>query len=82
VSHDCEIGDFGTLAPGTMLAGGVHVERCAEIGIGAVVRPRQTIGRGALVGAGSVVAADVAANSVCAGVPAARIRDLEPADAA
>jgi sugar O-acyltransferase (sialic acid O-acetyltransferase NeuD family) len=78
VSHDCVIDDFATLAPGVMLAGNVRIERGAELGIGASVRPRQEIGAGALVGAGSVVVGDVSANSVWAGVPAARIREMEP----
>ncbi len=49
------------------------VRRGASIGSGAVIMCGVTIGENALVGAGAVVTADVAADAVVAGVPA-RVR--------
>ena len=49
------------------------VRRGASIGSGAVIMCGVTIGENALVGAGAVVTADVAADTVVAGVPA-RVR--------
>jgi acetyltransferase-like isoleucine patch superfamily enzyme len=52
---------------------GVVVEESAKIGANATVLPGLTIGRNALVGAGSVVTKDVPENGVVAGNPAAVI---------
>ncbi len=51
-----------------------HVRQFAAIGAGAVILPGVTIGRHALIGAGSVVTKDVPANAVVAGNPARIIR--------
>ena len=53
---------------------GVHIERNARIGAGAVLLPGVRIGAGALVGAGSVVTKDVPAGTVVAGNPARIIK--------
>jgi acetyltransferase-like isoleucine patch superfamily enzyme len=48
---------------------GVHIERGAVIGAGAVLLPGVRIGKGALVGAGAVVLRDVEAGAVIVGNP-------------
>jgi len=50
--------------------GKVIIEDDADIGVGAVILPGVTIGKGAQVGAGAVVTRDVAPYNVVAGVPA------------
>jgi acetyltransferase-like isoleucine patch superfamily enzyme len=52
----------------------VTIGAWADIGTNAVILPGVTVGRGAIVGAGSVVAKDVAPFSIVAGVPAAFIK--------
>ncbi len=52
----------------------VVIEDDADIGVGAIVLPGITIGRGAQIGAGAVVTRDVAAYSVVAGNPARVLR--------
>jgi acetyltransferase-like isoleucine patch superfamily enzyme len=52
----------------------VLIDDHADIGIGAVILPGVTVGRGAIVGAGAVVTKDVAAYAVVAGVPARETR--------
>ncbi len=49
----------------------------ARIGINATVMPHLTIGQNSLVGAGSVVVADVPPLTVVAGNPARVIRDID-----
>ena len=64
-----------------MSSGPVTIEDDAWIGAGVVVMPGVRIGRGAVVGANSVVNADVAPLTVVAGQPARPLRELQkPAD--
>lgn len=48
------------------------------IGAGVVILPGVTVGRGAVLGAGSIVTRDVAALAIVAGVPGRLIRSLTP----
>ncbi len=59
VSHDCALGECTNLSPGAMLAGGVHVEDFAQVGMGVTINLNLTIGRAARVGNGATVKADV-----------------------
>ena len=91
VAQFTTIEDDVFLAPGVMIANDPHpvcakcmkgpnIKKGARIGVNATLLPRITIGRNALVGAGSVVTRDVPDNSVVYGVPAkvtGRIRDLK-----
>lgn len=45
-----------------------------DIGVGSIILPGVTIGRGAQIGAGAVVTADVEAYSIAVGVPARTLR--------
>lgn len=74
VEHDCVVGEAAHVAPGCALGGGVVVGPRALVGIGATLLPRVRIGADAVVGAGSVVIADVADGAVVAGVPARALR--------
>jgi len=72
--HDTEATDFkGREKP-------VHIEDFVWIGTRAIILPGVTIGYGALIAAGAVVAKDVAPYSIMGGVPAklikARRKDL------
>jgi len=79
LTHDDQIDDFVTIASGVRLGGGVHVEREAYLGAGAMVREGLCIGEAALVGMGSVVLTDVPARQTWVGVPARAVADTPPA---
>lgn len=68
--HDCNLGDFVTLAPQCMLLGGVTVGDMSYVGSCATVLPSVQIGRNCMIGAGAVVTRDVLDNSTVKGVPA------------
>jgi sugar O-acyltransferase (sialic acid O-acetyltransferase NeuD family) len=79
VEHDCEIGDFVTFAPGVKCNGNVRIEDHAYIGSGAVIRQgrggsKLTIGKGAVVGMGSIVIQDVPPDTTVIGNPARQLR--------
>ncbi len=70
VDHDCFVGDFVHIAPGARLAGQVHVEEGALIGVGAAVLPGRRIGAWSTVGGGAVVIRQVPPHQIVAGIPA------------
>ncbi|MCZ7683701.1 MAG: acyltransferase [Sandaracinaceae bacterium] len=53
----------------------VVIEDDADLGVGAIVLPGVTVGRGAQVGAGAVVTRDVPAYAIVAGSPARILRE-------
>jgi sugar O-acyltransferase (sialic acid O-acetyltransferase NeuD family) len=79
VAHDCEIGDYVTLAPHVSCGGRISIGDGAYIGMGAVIKQgttqkRLVIGAGAVVGMGAVVTKDVPAGAVVIGNPALIVR--------
>jgi acetyltransferase-like isoleucine patch superfamily enzyme len=90
IGDDCLIGEYVSLrdanhgsSPGTSMrlqphdAKPIAIGDDVWIGRGAVVLPGVQIGSGAVIGANSVVTADVPAGAVAAGVPARVIRQRE-----
>ncbi len=73
LDHDNRLEDGVHLSPGVTFPGGVICLEEAFVGAAVVALPRITIGRRALVGAGSVVTRDVPDDATVAGNPA-RIR--------
>lgn len=73
VGHDVNLGDFATLSSHVDLTGWVHVEECVFFGSGARVLPKVKIGKGARIGAGSVVMRSIPADGVVYAPPAKRL---------
>lgn len=71
IDHDCAIDDHVHIAPGSVLSGGVTIGEGAHIGTGAVMVQGVTIGARAVIGAGATVLADIPADSLAVGTPAA-----------
>jgi acetyltransferase-like isoleucine patch superfamily enzyme len=53
----------------------VRIEDGSDIGLGAIILPGVTVGRGAIIGAGAVVTRDVEPFSIVAGVPARKMAE-------
>lgn len=75
VAHDCIIGDYVTFAPNVQCNGGVIVEDYVYVGTGAIIKQGTAkrpivIGKGAIIGMGSVVTKSVPAHSTVFGNPA------------
>lgn len=75
VSHDSELLDFVTLAPGVKVAGSVRIAEGCDIGTGCTTVQGVSIGQWSIVGAGAVVARDLPANVTAVGVPAKVIKE-------
>lgn len=65
---------IGPVAP--VARGSITIEADAWIGAGAVILPGVRIGRGAIVGANSVVTEDVPPLTIVAGLPARAVRTI------
>ncbi|MDA3926049.1 MAG: NeuD/PglB/VioB family sugar acetyltransferase [Kiritimatiellae bacterium] len=74
VFHESEIGDYVTLAPGSLVLGRVRIRQKSYIGSRSVVLPETFVGNQAVIGAGSVVTKDVEAGRTVVGVPAKEIK--------
>jgi sugar O-acyltransferase (sialic acid O-acetyltransferase NeuD family) len=70
VDHDCHLGDFVHVAPGSHCAGGVKLENQVFMGIGSAAIPGVTIGENTIVGAGATVVRSLSANVTAIGTPA------------
>lgn len=78
VSHDCRLADFATLAPRACCCGGVVLGTGVDVGAGAVLIPRVSVGAHAVVGAGATVIRDVPASTTVVGVPARPLDKNKP----
>ena len=78
LAHDCELGDYTSIAPCASISGNVTLCQGVEIGTGACIREGVTLGTGSMIGMGSIVVKDVPANTLVVGNPAKPLRELEP----
>ncbi len=70
VSHDCQLDDWTTLAPGVTLSGNVRVGAGADLGARVTCIPGVQLGAWSVIGAGAVVTRDIPAGVTAVGVPA------------
>lgn len=59
VEHDCNIGEFVHVSPGSVICGGVVINRDTHIGAGSVIRQGIHIGASSIIGLSSVVVRDI-----------------------
>jgi len=78
VDHDCKVGDYVHLAPGSILCGTIEVGEGSLIGAGAVIKPGVKIGAWATIGSGAVVIKDIPDYAVAVGNPARIVKYIEP----
>lgn len=69
IEHDCLIGDFAHIAPGTVLCGEVQIGDNTHVGANSVVKQRLKIGPDSIIGMGSVVLKDIEDNTIAYGNP-------------
>ena len=74
VDHDCIIGSYTHIAPGSTICGFVVIGDCSFICAGATVIDKIKIGSYCTVGAGAVVIRSLTDNKTVVGVPAKEIR--------
>jgi sugar O-acyltransferase (sialic acid O-acetyltransferase NeuD family) len=80
LDHDCEMGDFSSLAPGVTTGGKVSIGAFSAISLGANIIHGVKIGEHTVLGAGSVAIKDIPNHCVAYGVPARVMRKREAGD--
>jgi acyl-[acyl carrier protein]--UDP-N-acetylglucosamine O-acyltransferase len=55
IGHDCDIGDYFSMMPGSILSGNVRVGDCVYLGAQSCVKEKVTITNHVVVGMGTVV---------------------------
>jgi len=76
VEHDVEIGEFAQAAPNSAIGGASRLGPHSFLGMGAVMIQCVNVGRGTIVGAGSVVVRDLPDGVLAVGVPARVVRSV------
>lgn len=74
IGHDAVIEDYCVLDTYVFCGGGAKIRKGALLYTGVAVTPHRSVGEGAIVNAGSVVARDVLANTTVMGIPAQESR--------
>jgi len=74
IAHNCILGNNVLITGNTMLAGSVKVEDNATIYSGVIIREQRKIGKGAIIGMGSVVTKDVPSGETWLGNPAKEMK--------
>jgi len=74
IDHHNRVQDHVHVAPGAHTGGDVTIEEGVLVGIGATIMPQRTIGKWAVIGAGSVVTHNVPERVIVTGVPARVVR--------
>ena len=69
IEHECEIGEFSHICPGSVLTGGVKIGKLF-VGANSVISEGINIGDNVTIGAGSVIINDIPKNSKVVGNPA------------
>lgn len=73
-THELPAARDAAIMDGPLRFAPIVLEDGCDVGVGATILPGVTVGRGAQIGAGAVVAEDVPAGAIAAGVPARVLR--------
>lgn len=74
IEHECEVGEFAHIGPGSILCGNVRIGENTFVGAGSVIKQGVTVGKNVIIGAGSVVLDDIEANECVVGNPARHLK--------
>lgn len=70
IGHDCQIGNYFSMMPGSIISGNVNIEDNVYIGTNATVIEKINICSNVVIGAGAVVTKDIEKAGTYIGVPA------------
>ena len=73
VEHDCIIGNYCNVSPGSVICGGNIIHDNVHVGANSVIIPCKVINKNSIIGAGSTVISSVEINDTVVGCPAKSI---------
>jgi len=76
IEHDCQIGEFVHIAPGTILGGRVKVGMNSHIGSNSTIIQNVKIGSNTIIGIGSVVTKSIGDSIMAYGNPCREVKKL------
>ena len=74
IGHDCIIGDFFSMMPGSVVSGNVTIEDLVYLGSNSSVKEKIKINSNITIGMGGVVTKKLSENGLYAGVPVKKIK--------
>lgn len=74
IGHDAVLEDFVTVYPSVNISGNTKYEKCVELGTGTQIIQGKMVGKGTIVGAGSVVVKDLPEECTAVGAPCKPIK--------
>jgi sugar O-acyltransferase (sialic acid O-acetyltransferase NeuD family) len=80
LDHDCFMGEFSHLSPGSVTGGQVRIGKFSAVTLGVTIIDRINIGENTVVGSGAVVVKDLPDNVLVYGIPARIIRSRKPGE--
>jgi len=75
IGHDVLIDDFVEVCPGSAISGNCRIGELTFLGTNCTILPNITVGRGVVVGAGSVINRDIPDGCTVVGVPGKIIKE-------
>jgi sugar O-acyltransferase (sialic acid O-acetyltransferase NeuD family) len=76
VGHECQFGDFVTIAPMVAVSGNVLLSDLVEVGTGAVIRQGLSLLEGSMLGMGGVLTKNIPERIIFAGNPAKKLKEI------
>jgi sugar O-acyltransferase (sialic acid O-acetyltransferase NeuD family) len=77
IGHDCEIGDYFSAMPGTIVSGNDKIYDLVYLGTNSSIREKIKITNSVTIGMNSVVVNNIEESGVYVGVPSKKIKDIE-----
>lgn len=74
IGHDCIIGDYLSMMPGSIISGDVIIEESCWLSTNSCVREKIKITKNVVIGAGGVVVKNITQSGTYVGVPAKKIK--------
>lgn len=74
IGHDCKIGDYLSMMPGSIVSGTVQIGDCCWLSTNASTREKIKICENVIIGAGGVVVKDIIEEGTYVGVPTKKIK--------
>ena len=74
IGHDCEIGNFFSMMPGSIVSGNVKIYDCVFMGNNSCIREKISIHSLSTIGMGSMVISNINDSGTYVGIPAKKIK--------